>query len=160
MAFARPKLPNLVTMSAPHGTPNLPGGYRLEDGGPSPDDYLTLRVRSGLSPRRRDQALAGLGGEWSSVHVVHQPTGATVGMGRVIGDGGWYFHILDTAVLPEHQRRGLGDAILDALLRAIRRGAPQGAFVSLLADEPGRSLYSRHGFVPTAPRSIGMALTL
>jgi len=33
-------------------------------------------------------------------------------MGRVIGDGGWYFHIVDMAVLPEHQRRGLGDAVL------------------------------------------------
>jgi hypothetical protein len=28
-------------------------------------------------------------------------------MGRVIGDGGWYFHVVDMAVLPEHQRRDL-----------------------------------------------------
>jgi len=32
--------------------------------------------------------------------------------------------------------------------------------VNLLADEPGRKLYTRHGFVETAPGSIGMAQTL
>ncbi len=62
------------------------------------------------------------------------------------------------AVLPEHQRRGIGDAILTALLRQIRDHADTGAFVSLLADPAGRRLYERHGFVETAPASIGMRL--
>ena len=78
----------------------------------------------------------------------------------MIGDGGWYFHIVDMAVLPEHQGRGLGGAILDALLQRIRTEAPKGAWVSLLADPPGRALYTRRGFTETAPDSIGMALTL
>ena len=78
----------------------------------------------------------------------------------MLGDGGWYFHIVDMAVLPEHQRHGLGDAMLTALLDAIRRDAPPGAFVNLLADAPGRRLYHRHGFRETAPESLGMARTL
>jgi len=81
-------------------------------------------------------------------------------MGRVIGDGGWYFHIVDMAVLPEHQRRGLGRAVLDYLLEQIRRRAPRGAYVSLLADPPGRHLYTRSGFVESAPESVAMVLTL
>ena len=81
-------------------------------------------------------------------------------MGRVLGDGGWYFHIVDMAVLPEHQRQGLGAAVLGTLLDEIRGGAPAGAWVNLLADPPGRSLYSRFGFTETAPDSIGMGLTL
>lgn len=141
-------------------TGEVPAGYRLENGPPGLDDYLTLRARSGLSRRRREQASAGLGGGWAAVRAVHEGTGSTVGMGRIIGDGGWYFHILDMAVLPEHQRRGLGDAMLRALLETVRRRAPDGAFVTLLADAPGRVLYERHGFVPTAPRSIGMAVIL
>jgi ribosomal protein S18 acetylase RimI-like enzyme len=78
----------------------------------------------------------------------------------VIGDGGWYFHIADIAVLPAHRRRGLGDAILTALIDRIRAEAPPGAWVTLLADPPGRGLYARHGFRETAPHSLGMALTL
>jgi GNAT superfamily N-acetyltransferase len=64
---------------------------------------------------------------------------------------------VDMAVLPEHQRRGVGDAILGALLERIHHEAPAGAYVNLIADAPGRRLHARHGFLPTAPESIGMA---
>jgi GNAT superfamily N-acetyltransferase len=53
-----------------------------------------------------------------------------VGMGRLIGDGGWYFHVVDMAVLPAHQRRGIGDCILTWLLDRVRDAAPPDAFVS------------------------------
>jgi ribosomal protein S18 acetylase RimI-like enzyme len=138
----------------------LPDEYALREGPPDVDAYLDLRERAGLSVRRADQARGALAGSWYAVHVLARATGVAVGMGRVIGDGGWYFHIADMAVLPEHQRRGIGDAILTALLARIRTKAPPGAFVSLLADEPGRPLYRRHGFTETGPRSIAMALLL
>ena len=138
----------------------LPQGYRLVDGAPAVDEYLELRRGSGLTPKRRDQAAAALAGSWAAVHVVCEAGGPAVGMGRVIGDGGWYFHVVDMAVLPEHQRRGLGDAILTALLDRIRAAAPDGAFVNLLADPPGRRLYGRHGFTPTAPGAVGMGRML
>jgi ribosomal protein S18 acetylase RimI-like enzyme len=135
----------------------LAAPYRLVEGPPDVEPYLRLRARSGLTPRSRPQAEAALPGSWYAVHVV-DGDGAPVGMGRLVGDGGWYFHVVDMAVLPDHQRRGIGDAVLDALLSRIRTAAPPDAYVSLMADEPGRRLYERHGFVPTAPRSIGMAL--
>ena len=137
-----------------------PGGYRLVEGPPDVDAYLALRARSGLSPKTPAQARAALPGSWAACHVVHAGSGATVGMGRVLGDGGWYFHVVDMAVLPDHQRRGIGDAVLTALLDRIRAAAPPGATVNLLADPPGRRLYARHGFAETAPGSIGMALRL
>ena len=138
----------------------LPQGYRLVDGVPAVEEYLELRRGSGLTPKRRDQAAAALAGSWAAVHVVCEAGGPAVGTGRVIGDGGWYFHVVDMAVLPEHQRRGLGDAILTALLDRIRAAAPDGAFVNLLADPPGRRLYGRHGFTPTAPGAVGMGRML
>ena len=58
----------------------------------------------------------------------------------MIGDGGWYFHVVDMAVLPDHQRCGLGAAVLTYRLELIRARAPRGAYVSLLADRPGRPL--------------------
>ena len=137
---------------------HTPSGYRLVDGPPLVADYRNLRQRAGLSPVTEDQAVGAVRGGWTACHVVHDETSAVVGMGRVIGDGGWYFHIVDMAVLPEHQRRGLGDAVLDELLDRIRRHAPPGAWVTLLADPPGRRLYARHGFADTAPDSVGMAL--
>ena len=138
----------------------LPQGYELVHSAPSVEDYLALRRQAGLTPKSRDQAAAGLPGGWAARHVVHTATGETVGMGRVLSDGGWCFLVVDMAVLPAHQRRGLGDAVLGSLLEQIRDQAPAEADVTLFADPPGRRLYARHGFTETAPSSVGMSLRL
>src|SRR5215472_17677820 len=75
---------------------------------PGGTDFLTFRERPGLSPAIRPGAAAALKGGWAAIHVVHEATAAIVGMGRLIGGAGWHFQVLDMAVLPEHQRRGLG----------------------------------------------------
>ena len=129
--------------------------YRLEMEPPSVDDYLRLRKEAGLSERTREEAENGANGAWACARVIHLESGETAGMGRVISDGGWYFHIIDMAVLPHHQRKGIGDAIMTALLAKIDEHAPN-AYVNLLADPPGRRLYERHGFVESAPASTGM----
>jgi ribosomal protein S18 acetylase RimI-like enzyme len=137
------------------------GGYRLIMSPPTVSDYIRLRRDSGLSPKTEEQARPALAGSWATCHVVHEASSETVGMGRLLGDGGWYFHVVDMAVLPQHQRRGIGDAILSALLARIAEAAPPGAYVNLFADPPGRRLYERHGFAATAPAgSIGMGLNL
>ena len=135
-----------------------PDGYALRPGVPTTTDYVRLRRESGLTPRTAEQADRALRGSWAGCHVVHLDDGATVGMGRLIGDGGWYFHVVDMAVLPAHQRRGLGDWVLGWLLDRIREEAPPDAFVSLMADPPGRRLYARHGFTENRDASIGMAM--
>jgi ribosomal protein S18 acetylase RimI-like enzyme len=140
-------------------TAAAPSGYRVVDGPPPVDTYVALRRDAGLSPATPEQAAAALAGGWYACHVV-DAGGQVVGMGRLIGDGGWYFHVVDMAVSPAHQRRGLGDAVLTRLLDEVRTTAPPGAYVSLIADPPGRRLYERHGFEETAPRSVGMARRL
>jgi ribosomal protein S18 acetylase RimI-like enzyme len=132
--------------------------YRLVEADPTVPDYLRLRAESGLSPKRADQAEAALAGSWRTVRVEDTTDGSVVGMGRIVGDGGWYFQIADMAVLPGHQHRGIGAAVLTHLLAVIRAEAPADPYVTLMADAPGRPLYARHGFVDTAPHSIGMVL--
>lgn len=159
----------------------LPKGYALHTGYPPIPVYLHLRAASGLTPKTPAQAAPIAHNSWYGCYVTFTPiddhsTPATssseevdsniVAMGRIVGDGGWYFHIADMAVLPAHQRRGLGDAVLKHLMAHIRAHAPRGeggrggAYVSLLADAPGRRLYARNGFVETAPRSVGMMMPM
>lgn len=137
-----------------------PSGYVLHEGPPGVADYICLRAESGLTPRTNEQAASALLGSWAACHVVETATDETVGMGRLIGDGGWYFHVVDMAVLPPHQRRGIGNWVLTWLLDQIRRAAPPDAFVSLMADPPGRRLYAKHGFTEKRDLSIGMAMWL
>ena len=136
---------------------SLPAGYALADGVPSVEEYRHLRRATGLSERSAASAAAGLAGTWAGV-VVRDDHGTAVGIGRVIGDGGCFFQIEDMAVHREHQRRGIGDAILTRLLERLHAEAPPDAWITLFADPPGRRLYARHGFEPTEPGSVGMAL--
>jgi GNAT superfamily N-acetyltransferase len=87
---------------------------------------------------------------------VQTQSGQTVAMGRVIGDGGWYFLVADMATLPEHQKKGLGRAVLSALLDEITDRAPAGASVTLMADPPGQRLYEQLGFERPTNGSISM----
>ncbi|KAI1201310.1 hypothetical protein F5X97DRAFT_290152 [Nemania serpens] len=101
-------------------------------------------------------------GSWYAAYAAEEaaPT-KSVAMGRIVGDGGWYFFIADMATLPEHQRRGLGNAILTNLLARIRSHAPKGtAYVVLGAHAPGRKLYAKHGFRDTMPSEMGMGLRI
>lgn len=132
--------------------------YDLATRPPGVGDYLRLRQIAGLSPFTEEMAARALPNSVCGVTVLHE--GRAVGMGRVIGDGGCFFQIVDIAVDPAHQRRGLGDRIMAALLARLSALAPAGAYVSLIADCPADRLYARHGFAPTAPASIGMARRL
>jgi predicted N-acetyltransferase YhbS len=83
-----------------------------------------------------------------------------IGMGRVIGDGGLNYDIVDMAVHPDHQRQGLGYRIMQALMKFVHEHAADSSYVSLLADDGAPALYSKFGFEFTAPRTVGMALNV
>lgn len=142
---------------------NLPKGYTLHTGYPSISQYLQLRSTAGLSPKTPSQAAAVATGSWFGCYVAFDAPDEgpqPVGMGRVIGDGGWYFHIADMAVHPKHQRKGLGDVILKTLLNQIKQEAPPDGtpYITLFADEPGKKLYYKNGFRDAAPEELGMVV--
>jgi len=132
--------------------------YGLTAETPAAGDYLRLRVAAGLTPKTPEGATAGLPN--TVFAVVVRRDGEVVGMGRVIGDGGLFFQIVDIAVLPEHQGQGLGKAIVRMLVEHLRATVPKGAYVSLIADGEAHRLYSQYGFELTAPRSVGMAFVV
>lgn len=140
-------------------TNSLPPGYILVEGFPTVEDYLRLR-NSCLTPKNADQAAAAFKGSWYGAYIAEAAAPETVvAMGRVVGDGGWYFVIADMMTAPEHQRKGLADAVLKNLLATIKARAARGkAYVTLGADPPGRKLYLKNGFEETMPKVMGMGL--
>lgn len=125
---------------------------------PAPEDYCRLRAAAGLSPKTLDQARKGLPHTFHAVVVRHE--GRAIGMGRAIGDGALFLQIVDIAVDPAHQGRGLGKRIMQVLMTHLRATCPPNTYVSLLADGEAKNLYRQFGFAETAPASIGMALKL
>jgi GNAT superfamily N-acetyltransferase len=125
---------------------------------PGVDDYRRLRRVAGLSPKSAEAAVRGLANTLYGVSLVLGDD--VVGMGRIIGDGGCFFVVVDIAVQPEYQRRGLGKRIMTALDAWLRANALDSSNVSLFADGDARHLYAQYGFVETGPVSVGMDYTV
>jgi GNAT superfamily N-acetyltransferase len=148
-----------VTDATPPADPFVDDPYVVVPAAPPLEAYLRLRAGAGLTPKTPEQGAGALAGSWSWCHV-RTARGEVVAMGRVVGDGGWYFLVADMATDPGHRRRGLGRRVLTRLLDEIRSRAPRGAYVTLVADPPGRPLYESLGFRDVAPGATGMVLDL
>ena len=125
---------------------------------PAVEDYRRLRAAAGLTQRSAAAAAVGLSNTF--IGVVVERDGRAIGMGRVVGDGALFFQVVDIAVEPEHQGRGIGKAIMEALMAELRKRATADAYVSLIADGRASRLYAQFGFEPVAPKSAGMAMWL
>lgn len=125
---------------------------------PDVDDYRRLRKLAGLSEKSPEAAVKGLVNTLYGVTLIQDSE--LIGMGRIIGDGGCFFVVVDIAVHPDFQRLGLGKRIMQALDAWLRANAPVSAHVSLLADGDARHLYAQYGFIETAPASIGMGYSV
>jgi ribosomal protein S18 acetylase RimI-like enzyme len=129
--------------------------YEVVAGVPSVEVFRRLRTDAGLSDKDPAAVAAALPNTWYGVVLRYE--GEPIGMGRIIGDGGTAFQVVDICVHPAHQGRGLGRRVMAALTEELERRAPATAYVSLIADGPARFLYEKFGFADTAGHgSIGM----
>jgi predicted GNAT family N-acyltransferase len=86
-------------------------------------------------------------------HVVAEAAGQAIGTGRLLPDG----HIGRMAVLESWRGRGVGSAMLDALLRLARdRGIRR---VRLNAQSRAVAFYRRHGFTAEGDEFIEAGIT-
>jgi GNAT superfamily N-acetyltransferase len=137
--------------------------YRIEAEIPSVLDYINIRLAAGLSRKSEHAATIGLKNSLHSVVVYQVATEneLPVGIGRIIGDGGCFFEVTDIAVLPEHQKKGLGDLIMKALVAWLNEHAPDTAYVSLMADHGTPNFYEKYGFIKAQePKSCGMYMRI
>lgn len=121
---------------------------------PGVDDYRRLRTAAGLSPKTEEAARRALPNTLHGVSLLRD--GEVVGMGRVIGDGGCFFIVVDVAVLPELQGRGLGRRIMAALDAWLRGNVPPSAYVTLVADGDAKHLYAKFGFAELTSAAVCM----
>ncbi len=133
--------------------------YKLKEEIPSINDYIHIRIKAGLSEKSEEAAAAGLPNSIYSVVVYYQ--NSPIAIGRVIGDGGCFFEITDMAVLPDHQGKGVGRMIMEALVKYLKLNAPKTAFVSLFADHGAPEFYQKFGFSHAElPKSSGMYMRI
>lgn len=122
----------------------------IEQTAPEVDEYCDLRIAAGLSPMDRKAATAALP---RSLHAVSiREDQRLVAMGRVVGDG-LHVLIVDIAVDPSYQGRGLSRIVMEDLMAYVHT-LPDSTIVGLFADIDW--LYHKFGFEVSA--STGMTL--
>ena len=112
---------------------------------PTPAEHRMLCESVGWGPAFDFEAMpASLAGSSCGVTVLRD--GEPVAMGRVIGDGTYYFYVQDVVVLPELHGQGIGNEILRRLVAQVDAVAPPKAFIGLFAAGTSTAFYERHGF--------------
>ncbi len=131
---------------------------RVETRLPSTKDYNRLR-REAEWPEMDSDACARCLPE--SLCVVSALDGEElVGMGRIVGDGGLCFYIQDVIVAKSHRRRGVGTAVMEALMAFIADRAVKDTYVGLMSAAGKESFYSRFGFTSRPTDTLGCGMTL
>ena len=125
--------------------------FELANALPEVDEFCGLRVAAGLSAMDPAAAQSALP---RSLHAVTiRLGGRLIAMGRVVGDG-LHVQVVDIAVLPEFQGRGLSRRVMEDIMQFIGT-LPTTTIVNLFADIDW--LYQKFGFeVPT--HTTGMSL--
>ena len=126
---------------------------------PTSDEYRDLLVSVGWDQFVTDErVLRSPEAAWHS--VVAEVNGRAIGAGLAMGDGATYYYLKDIMVRPEYQGRGVGSAMVTALLKAIRRHGPPRALVGLYTVKGLESFYERFGFAGPDDGLYGMTLRL
>jgi len=132
----------------------MSGTIELVERFPGVEDYLRIRSAAGMHPKTVEAATRALPNTLYGVSL-HRD-GEIVGMGRIIGDNGCFFTIVDIAIVPELKGRGLGRRVMAALDAWIQKNVPESAYVTLVADGDAKYLYQKFGFAESAPIAVNM----
>ncbi|KKA46369.1 GNAT family N-acetyltransferase [Salinivibrio sp. KP-1] len=125
---------------------------KFEEKLPSPKEFCDMRVKAGLSPKSLKAATIALPNSLYGISIRNGDD--LIAMGRVVGDGACNFEVVDVAVDPAYQGRGLGRKIMEYIDSYLSSVALDGSYVSMIADEP--VFYKKLGYKLVSPSSEGM----
>ncbi len=125
---------------------------KFEEKVPSPKEFCDMRVKVGLSPKSLKAATIALPNSLYGISIRNGDE--LIAMGRVVGDGACNFEVVDVAVDPSYQGRGLGRKVMEYIDSYLSSVALDGSYVSMIADEP--AFYEKLGYKLVSPSSEGM----
>ena len=125
-------------------------------------EFMALRASAGWTASTEAQIAKGLC--HSLYTITARVNGESVGMGRLVGDGYLIWYVQDVIVLPSHQSKGVGKAIMEKLLAYAKANSLPGTPVTigLMAAKGKEAFYENLGFRvrPNEREGAGMVLNL
>lgn len=121
---------------------------------PSAQDYISLRLRSGMGNKDLNRSQTALRNSLFTVCLYDKDT--LVGFGRVAGDGGITYIVSDIMVDKEYHRRGYGEEIMKAIDGYFEENTHEDSYICLIANRPADLLYHKHQFEYLPEDKCGM----
>ncbi|MBY0599279.1 GNAT family N-acetyltransferase [Bacillus bingmayongensis] len=126
---------------------------------PNVKEYMELRKSVGLNSQKKALTKIALSNSTYSV-IVRGTDSKLLGMGRVIGDGAYFFQIVDIIVSPLQKDKGIEDIILKGLLTYLDGVSSENTRITVMADVSSIKLYQKFGFNLVYPDFYGMSRSL
>lgn len=123
-------------------------------GAPSAEDYVSLRLRSGMGNKDLKRSEVALKNSLFIVALYDEEK--LIGFGRVVGDGGITYVVSDIMVDKDYQRRGLAEQIMKAIDGYFEENAHEDSYICLIANHPADLLYNKHKFEYLPENKYGM----
>ena len=122
------------------------------------EDYFNLRESVGWMNFSKEQTQKALLNSIYTVIAVDD-YGDAVGVGRLTGDG-MYYMIVDIAVCPDYQKKGIGTEIINMLITYVSRETPVGGrySIQLIAEKGKESFYEKIGFKKIPQECCGFGM--
>jgi GNAT superfamily N-acetyltransferase len=122
-------------------------------------DYNKLRASAGWGTIPEKQVQAGL--NRSDFVIAAKDGRETIGMSRVVTDGGCVALILDVVVLPQYQGHGIGRALMQAVMTYIEGRIEEGEVINicLMAAKGKEGFYKQFGFEERPNDKSGAGMT-
>ena len=125
----------------------------------SVEDYNLLRKSVGWTKVDDNQAQAGINNSSYLVTAVHM--NKTIGLSRVVSDGGYIAIIEDVIVLPDYQGIGVGKCLLQKVMEFFNGNLKEGeaVFINLMSEKGKESFYKQFGFTQRPNETLGSGMT-
>lgn len=121
---------------------------------PTAEDYVSLRLRSGMGNKDLERSRTALKNSLFTVSLYDQER--LIGFGRVVGDGGITYIVSDIMVDREYQRKGYAEQIMQAIDSYFEANTFDDSYICLIANRPADLLYHKHQFDYLPENRCGM----
>ncbi|MBE6034741.1 MAG: GNAT family N-acetyltransferase [Clostridiales bacterium] len=121
---------------------------------PSPEDYVSLRLRSGMGNKDLTRSKRALENSLFAVSIYDGEK--LIGFGRIVGDEGITYVVSDVMVDEAYRRRGLADQIMKTMDHYLEENTFDDSYICLIANYPADKLYSKYKFEYLPENKCGM----
>lgn len=121
---------------------------------PKAEDYVSLRLRSGMGNKDLDRSKKALTNSLFTVSLYEKDE--LIGFGRIVGDGGITYVVSDIMVDENYRRRGFADQIMKEINRYFEENTFEDSYICLIANSPADLLYNKYQFEYLPNNKYGM----